>query len=237
LKYNGEGKNLKSKLDFYIAFYEQLARKGFQAYVPHSYNKENHIADICLKGRNIAHLTKADTIVKNPYANTDDDMIDTLRRIAKKTALDCGVCSEKPYDETVHQRLPDGAYKIAEFNGTVLAGKHHPLLEYVFYISKQPPGGAEPEYYYNKADAMQNFAFKSGLVDERQFFSENELSEIHGNLVKMRLMRDNDLTLDESVGIDKLTYKIEGVMPELGSYDIYVSFKNELAYGDEGVEP
>jgi len=219
---------LKNNLDFHIAFYEQLARKGFQAYVPHSYNTENHIADICLQGYNIAHFTKAETIEKNPYANVDDDIIETIRRIAKKTAMAYGVCSEKPYDETVHQQLPDGSYKIIDFNDTVLASKHHPFLGYVFYIFKNPPEVAEPEYYYTKTDAMQNFAVKSGLVDERRFFNEKELADIYSNLVKMRIIKDKELTIDENIIIDNLTYKIESVMPGLKSYDVYANLKNEL---------
>jgi len=46
---------LKNKTEFYIAFYEQLALKGFEARVSAD---KNCIADICFKGYNFAHLTK-----------------------------------------------------------------------------------------------------------------------------------------------------------------------------------
>jgi len=141
---NKGGPKLRNKNDFYIAFYEQLALKGFQAYKA-SYDYENkHIADICVNGNNIAHLTKTDTIEPNPHAEVDAATIDTLREILKNTMVMCG------------------------------------------------------------------------LVDVRHYFTETDLSVIHANLVKVRMMPDNDLDSNEIANIDTLIEKIEDIAPELG---------------------
>jgi hypothetical protein len=64
---------LENKVAFYISFYEQLALNGFQAYKSHD---RGNIADICVNGTNIAHLTKEDTIIANPHAEVDKKTID-----------------------------------------------------------------------------------------------------------------------------------------------------------------
>lgn len=229
------GLSLKSKNEFYIAFYERLALQGFQAFVP--YSKDN-IADICENGGNIAYLTKADTIEANPYAEgVDPATIERIREIARETALTFGICTEKPYNEGIHKQLPDGSYRLAEFDNTVLACVHHPILGYVFSTFNQPPKAVqsdECQRFYDKANAMRDFAIKSGLVDGQRIFSDEEMATIHNGLLKMRIALDSDLSFDESVKIDAITHKIETVIPELGGYEVYAGLKNELS---EGVEP
>jgi len=91
---------LDKKIEFYIAFYEQLALQGFQAYKP-SYDYENkHIADICFKGYNIAHLTKSGTIEPNPNAEIPLGALEQIRYIAKETAELCGITNAEPQQFT-----------------------------------------------------------------------------------------------------------------------------------------
>jgi hypothetical protein len=225
---------LKSKTDFYIAFYEQLALRGFQAYVPsYDYDKK-HIADICVNGYNIAHLTKADTVEPNPYAEgVEAGTIEKIREIAISTALSCGICTEKPYDEVKNERLPDGSYKLAEADGTVLSCALHPMLGYVFSVQGQT---GEPQNFYNKADAKQGFAISSGLVDERQFFTEKGLTAIYDNLMKQLMTPDNGLDGQAAQESEYILAKIEDLMPALGGYDTSRGLENESDIA-EGVEP
>jgi len=223
---------LKSKHDFYIAFYEQLALQGFQAYA--AYDKNDHIADICFKGYNIAHLTKADAIEPNPHAEIPIGAMEQIRHIARETAIGCGICTEKPYDETKHERLPEGLRKISEFDGTILAASHHHLLGYIFHTYKD----GQPDTwqsFYNKAEAARDFAVKSGLVDERQIFTGNELAAIYNNAIKIRIMPDNDLTAKETEALDSVIEKIEYLVPELAEIVSSV-FENEHEAEQEGVE-
>ena len=223
----------KNKYDFYIAFYEQLALQGFQAYV--AYDKEHHIADICVNGNNIAHLTKTDYIEQNPHANADTDHLEKIGQIMRETALAWGICTEKPYDENKHKRLPDGSYELSEFDGAVLSCNRHPILGYVFSTFKQDGQPDERQDFYDKAEALRDFAVKSGLVDERQIFTGNELAAIYNNAIKIRIMPDNDLTAQETEALDSVIEKIEYLVPELA--DIVASvFENEHEAEQEGTE-
>ena len=228
---------MKNKLDFYIAFYEQLALNGFQAYVP--FTNKNHIADICENGYNIAHLTKDDAIEPNPYAvGVETGTIDTIREIAKNTAIRFGFYTEKPYDEAKNDQLPDGSYKLAECDGTLLSCKQHPFFGYVFTVSRQSTTPGEPveqQNYYNKADAKHGFAVSSGIVNENQLFSEKGLTAIYENLMKQLMTPDNGLDSAAAQESEYILAQIEDLMPSLGScctcYDLDVD-----ASLSEGIE-
>ena len=227
---------MKSKIEFYQAFYERLAKQGIEA--RKSASADYH-ADIWHKGQNIAFFTKTDAIEKNPFIEVSEKLMDTVRDIARSTALRCGICSEKPYDENKNEKLANGTYKLTEYNGTVMACKYHPLFDYVFSTYKQPAETSQPvqrQFFYNKSEAMQDFAIRSGLVDERQFFTDKDMTAIHANLVKMRIMPNNDLFFHETEALDAVVEKIEGILPELSELDIHFDFENEFGR-DLGVEP
>ena len=216
---------MKSKPFFYIAFYEQLALKGFQAYKPSYDYNENHIADICAGGYNIAHLTKTDDIEPNPYAEgVDAGTIDAILEIAKSVALQCGICTEKPYDESKNEQLPDGSYKLAEVDGTLLKCASHPILGYVFSVEGQ---AGERQSFYNRADAKQAFAEASGLVDENRFFTEQGLTAIYDNLMKQLMTPDNGLDSQAAQESEYILAKIEDLMPSLACSGMYADYEHE----------
>lgn len=226
---------LKSKMDFYVAFYEQLAMNGFQAYRPsYDYDKK-HIADICVNGYNIAHLTKEDLIEPNPYAEgIEPGTIEQIRNIARNAAMMFRICTEKPYDEARNERLGDGSYKLAEVDGTVLSCAHHPILGYVFSVQGQ---NYERQNFYNKSDAKRGFAIACGLVDEKQFFTEKGLTAIYDNLMKQLMMPDNGLDSQAAQESEYILAKIEDLMPSLGGCDISDNFEAQYEVEhSEGVE-
>jgi hypothetical protein len=219
---------LKSKIEFYQAFYERLAKQGIEA---RKSTSADYLADIWHKGQNIAFFTKADAIEKNPFIEVDEKLMEAVHETARNTALRCGICSEKPYDEDKNEKLPNGTYKLAGYNGTVMACKHHHLFDYVFSTYKQPTETSQPvqrQYFYNKTEAMQDFAIRSGLVDERQFFTDEDMTAIHLGLVKMRVMPGNDLFAHEIEALDGVVEKIEGILPELASLDVHFDYENEF---------
>jgi hypothetical protein len=242
---------LKRKKDFYIAFYEQLALQGFQAIVDFS---GEHQADICFKGNNIAHFTKTDHIIPNPNAEIPTGAIEQLQHIARETAAGFTACTEKPYDEIKQFEFSDGSYKLAEYNGMTLAcGKHH-LLGYVFYTFTFPNEIGQPgerETFFAKRDAARDFAVRSGLIDERQFFTTAELSAVYANAIKVRIMPGNDLSAQETETIDSIIEKVEFLVPELTdaahtshakdfTHDIEVNHSMLTEYEEEledGLEP
>ena len=61
----------------------------------------------------------------------DEKLIDRLQSIARTTAIGCGICSDKPFDDSLAAKEQGGVVKINEQNGVVLACKHHPIFDYV----------------------------------------------------------------------------------------------------------
>jgi len=139
--------------------------------------------------------------------------MERIQALVKSTAAACGICVDKPFDESMAEKLQGNVYKINEHNGVVLACKHHPLFEYVLSTYRRDAeNGGQPiqrQYFYNKEDAFESFAVRSGLIDEKKLFTETEMKIIYAGLVKMRTM-DGDLKL-----VERLVDRIEDMIPEL----------------------
>ncbi|MDR2559191.1 MAG: hypothetical protein LBC86_06580 [Oscillospiraceae bacterium] len=210
---------MRSKKDFYPIFYEQLARKGLEARKSES---SDYVADIYNKGKLAAFFTKSDTIVKNPYVDVSDKIIDTINDIARTAAVKSGICVECPYDEQKHELLSNGSYKLSEFGDTILACKKHPLFDYVLSTYKQTEDNEiiQRKFFYNQEEAMRDFAARSGLVDERRLLTDEQFEAIHVNLVKTMITPGNNLTHEELNEVEALVNKIEEINPALAGKNI-----------------
>lgn len=206
---------MKSKTEFYQAYFETIEKKGFSIRPPSSLD---YVADIYHREKPIAFYSKQDAIIKNPFVEVDAKLIDRLQSLAKTTAIACGICSDKPYDEALTGKEQGGAVRINEQNGVVLACKHHPIFDYVLstYRKDAEHGNAaiQRRYFYNKEAAFEDFALRSGLVDEKKLFSETELKILHTGLIKMRTI-DNDLDAEDLDSVAVLIDRIEDIVPEL----------------------
>ena len=176
------------------------------------------MADLYYRDKPIAFYGKQDAIIKNPFVEVDEKLIDRLQSIARTTAIGCGICSDKPFDDSLAAKEQGGVVKINEQNGVVLACKHHPIFDYVLstYRKDAEHGDVaiQRQYFYNKEAAFENFALRSGLVDEKKLFSETELKILHAGLVKMRTV-DNDLDAEDLNSVAALIDRIEDIVPEL----------------------
>ena len=147
--------------------------------------------------------------------------------------------SDKPYEDDKVTKDKNGATKINEHNGVVLACKHHPLLHYVLCTYRMDKENNDTpmqrQYFYNKEEAFENFATRSGLVDEKKMFSETDLKIIHAGLVKMRTV-DDDLTHDDIDSVQRLVDKIEDILPELYKKDKTFEFAKMFNFLDVGME-
>lgn len=129
-----KGKFMKSKVEFYKAFFEELEKKGFGVAQPSS---PDYVVDIQFKGKTIAFYTKADLIEKNPFVEVPEKQMERLWSMAKATASLCGICADQPYEEEKAEKLKNGVMKLNEHNGVILACKKHPLFDYVLSTYKQ----------------------------------------------------------------------------------------------------
>ena len=206
---------MKSKTEFYKAFFEAIEKKGFSIRPPSS---PDYVANLYYRDKPIAFYGKQDAIIKNPFVEVDEKLIDRLQSLARTTAIGCGICSDKPFDDSLAAKEQGGVVKINEQNGVVLACKHHPIFDYVLstYRKDAEHGNVaiQRQYFYNKEAAFENFALRSGLVDEKKLFSETELKILHAGLVKMRT-GDNDLDAEDLNSGAALIDRIEDIVPEL----------------------
>ncbi|MHB8125380.1 MAG: hypothetical protein ACYDEJ_06990 [Desulfitobacteriaceae bacterium] len=217
---------MRSKIDFYKQFFEQLSRRGFE--VKRS-DSSDYLADIYYKKQLIAFYTKADTLEKNPFVAVKDRVLNLINDTARTTAVRAGICSERPYTDA-NEKLPNGSYKLAEYNGVVLACKFHHLFDYVFSTYRLGPENdqaVQRQFFYNKEAATQDFAIRSGLVDEKALFSETELMVLHSNLVKLTLL-DNNLANDDMISVGQMIDKIEDIVPELKGREYDFDFEGEF---------
>ena len=70
------------------------------------------------------------------------------------------------------------------------------------------------QYFYNREEAFESFATRSGLVDERKLFTETQLQLIHAGLVKLRTM-DEELSEEDMKTVGELINRVEEIVPEL----------------------
>lgn len=225
---------MKSKTEFYQSYFEALQKKGFTVQPSTS---PDYVADIYHKDKLIAFFTKNDLVMINPFVEVQDKLMDKVQTLAKTTAVACGICSDKPFDDETAVKLPNNLYKINEHNGVVLACKHHPLFDYVLctYRNDENKNPIQRQYFYNKDSAFESFATRSGLIDEKRLFSETDLKIIHAGLVKMRTI-DCDLTQDDLNSVERLVDKIEDIIPELQKKDKALDFSwlfNSMEHGIE----
>ena len=174
---------MRNKTDFYRLFFEQLARRGFDVKRSQS---SDYIADIYFKNQLVAYFSKADTVIQNPFVTVKDKLIRLINDTAQDTANKAGICRDCPYTDA-NEKLPNGSYKLAEYNGVTLACKEHHLFGYVFSTYRTAPDSGEMmarQIFYNKEFAGQDFAKRSGLVDERALFTEEELRVLRRVFVK-----------------------------------------------------
>ena len=224
---------MQSKKEFYKIYFEQLARKGFDVKKSTS---SDYVADIYRKGQLIAFYTKTDTIKQNPFVQVKEKFLNLLNETARSCALKVGICLEQPYTEE-NEKLENGTYKLSEYNGVILACKHHPLFEYVFSTFRLSPednkSPIQRQFYYSKEAALQDYAVRSGLVDEKNLFTETELKVLHTNLVSLVVNNNAEMDVENMEAIGKLIDKIEEIVPELHYDDTELDFENEFEQGEE----
>ena len=70
---NAERRGMKTKVEFYKAFFEELEKKGFGVAQPSS---PDYVVDIQFKGKTIAFYTKVDMIEKNPFVEVPEKQME-----------------------------------------------------------------------------------------------------------------------------------------------------------------
>lgn len=120
-----------------------------------------------------------------------------------------------------------------------LACKRHPLFEYVLSTyRKDAENGGQPiqrQYFYNKEDAFESFAVRSGLIDEKKLFTKTEMKIIHAGLVKMRTI-DDDVAADDLNSVERLVDRLEDMIPELQKREKLFDFERFFGSYEQEME-
>ena len=156
---------MRSKTDFYRLFFEQLARKGFDVKRSQS---SDYIADIYYKNQLVAYFSKADTVIQNPFIAVKEKVMRLINDTAQNTAVKAGICRDCPYTDA-NEKLPNGSYKLAEYNGVTLACKEHHLFGYVFSTYRTAPDSGEM-LDASSREGLQKYA----LLQYAHLFGKNE---------------------------------------------------------------
>ena len=113
--------------------------------------------------------------------------------------------------------------------------RQHHLFVYVFSTYRTAPDSGEMmarQIFYNKEFAGQDFAKRSGLVDERALFTEEELRVLHAGLVKMSIL-DQDVSNEARESVERILDKIEDIIPELREQEMEFDFDMEFGQQEE----
>ena len=105
---------------------------------------------------------------------------------------------------------------LAEFNETVLAAKYIEKHGFEFVTWSRTYDGKslwQGHYYSDYAKAKEDFATRSGLVDQDKLFSAEELKQI-GKCVDFTMQNCGDLRFEEGDALQKLNEKISESLPE-----------------------
>lgn len=206
---------MKTKIEFYKNLFHELEKKGFAVDKPSS---PDYVADIVYKNRTIAFFTKGDLLEPNPFENVSEKQLNLITDVARATANLCGICKEKPYSDDRVEKMANGIVKIKEHNGVILACKEHPLLGYVLSTYKQMEENqgrpVQRQFFYDKESAFESFAVRSGLVDERKLFTEDELNILHKALIHYQIS-EKDMNTEETQSLSALVEHLEDIIPEL----------------------
>lgn len=108
---------------------------------------------------------------------------------------------------------------LAEFNGTVLAGRETEKgygYKIVTWQRDYSGTGVGQGHYYidNYTAAKEDFAERAGLVPRDRLFTDEQLTEIHRSLKNM-LDSEHELTYEQEKLIEKTASQIEYAVPDI----------------------
>jgi hypothetical protein len=151
--------------------------------------------------------------------------LDKVRELSSDVAENvCAFQNAKPLTAT---GLREGYHLITEHNNIVLAakdmGNEHGYEFVTWRYTNDHKAVGNGNYIYDYAKAKQDFAVRSGLIDENRIFNDEKLTNIYQAFALYKDEAPN-LTYDQEKEIKELMHQIERVIP-----DAEISLEAELA--------
>ena len=155
------------------------------------------------------------------YECFDDDKERTFAECIRGAQQQTGACTTPPLKDA--EAIGDGSYKIFESNYILLAFRQSVLWGYEFFTCKKASQQRHQRLYYherlfyNLTEAKDDFAQRSGLVDERPAFGRDDLTLLLECCTR-RLMLDNGMEPDQEQAINQLAARIELYLPKVQDF-------------------
>jgi len=180
--------------------------------------KQDELLPVEWEGLHLCRITDSGSVL---YRQEDVSTIEREQACEKATGLACTI---REYMTLLEQAPPLKAQglsgdfrKLAEFNGTVLAG--HPTKYGVHFVTWDwnfDCTGLNHGHYFqeNYLGAKQDFAMRFGLVSKQQIFNAEQLTEIY-RCCADTLDAGFDLTHDQEQRIKSIQEQILNGMPNI----------------------
>ena len=193
----------------------------------------DYIADIYFKNQLVAYFSKADTVIQNPFVTVKDKLIRLINDTAQDTANKAGICRDCPYTDA-NEKLPNGSYKLAEYNGVTLACKEHHLFGYVFSTYRTAPDSGEmmARQIFTTRNLPDRISPNGAVWWMNALFTEEEPGSFLAGLVKMSIL-DQDVSNEARESVERILDKIEDIIPELREQEMEFDFDMEFGQQEE----
>lgn len=187
----------------------RLSKEGY------NFSFENDEFSVKLSCGDVIKIRKDDVLHSSGnFSDEGREAFYALYRLSR-SVLDYCAAYEKAVP-LVADGLSDKYRCLAEFNETVLAAKYIEEHGFEFVTWSRTYDGKSlwhGHYYSDYAKAKEDFATRSGLVDQNKLFSAEELKQI-GKCVDFTMQNCGDLRFEESEALQKLNGKISENLPE-----------------------
>jgi hypothetical protein len=208
-----EQNNLKKGTSFLSEVGIVLRRDGYETSAP-----DNGLLRVSADGLTLCRISETGSV---RYRDADIGSVEreaVLREITRTAETVSEYMKLMDAAPLLKAQGLDETYRLlADFNGVVLAG--HPSRLGVQFVTWDwdygRAGVSQGHYMSNHYEAgKKDFAVRSGLVREQQFFSPEHLTEIY-RCVQDTLDHPYDLTYDREECLGKIQGQITDLVPDL----------------------
>ena len=210
--------NLLKTVDFSVKQHESIFQKELVRRLcgeGYTVTNDGDWFTVMLNGESVVKISDKDILYTDGnFYDKDKSEVSPLSQIVREIY---GYCAA--YDKSAPLKAEglSGKYRcLSEFNGTVLAAKYNEEYGFEFVTWDRTIDGkavCQGKYFEDYDAAKENFAVRSGLIDENKLFDTDELEWL-GKCVKFTVRHNGDLKFDDCEFLEKLNEKISENIPE-----------------------
>lgn len=216
---------MKTRQEFLSVFFDLLREAGF--FIRVIEGACDVAAEVDADGLPFCAITADGGVV---YECFDDDKEQAFMECVRGAQQQTSACTTVPLKDA--EAIEDGSYKIFESNYILLAFRQSALWGYEFFTCKKASRQRRQRLYYherlfyNLIEAKDDFAQRSGLVDDRPAFSRDDLTLLLECCTR-RLILDQAMEPNQEQAINQLAAHIELYLPKVPDFSTQQYFAAE----------